>query len=284
MTDLFDFTPKPDAYAVMGNPVAHSKSPTIHAAFARQCGQNITYTAIQVDVGGFAQALGNFQAAGGRGLNITVPFKHEAWALCDERSARAERAKAVNTILFKPDGKRYGDNTDGAGLVRDILVNHGGRIAGRRVLLLGAGGAAHGVLGPLLDERPALLVIANRTADKARELAAEFAAFGAPEGGGYPALEGRQFDLIINGTAASLHGELPPLPDGVLAADGWCYDMMYGAAPTAFVRWAREQGAARALDGLGMLVEQAAESFYLWRGVRPQTAPVIAELRARLMG
>ncbi|HLA75173.1 MAG TPA: shikimate dehydrogenase [Gammaproteobacteria bacterium] len=278
MTDLFDFKPKPAAYAVMGNPVAHSKSPQIHAAFARQCNQRMTYTAIQVDVGGFAQAVGNFQAAGGHGLNITVPFKHEAWELCDELSARAAQAKAVNTIMFRPDGAIYGDNTDGVGLLRDLVINHGACIADRRVLVLGAGGAVRGMLGPLLNERPAQLVIANRTPDKARELAGEFAP-AQVQACGYEDLSGLKFDLIINGTAASLQGELPPLPDGVIAEGGWCYDLMYAQAPTIFMRWAWEQGAEKVLDGLGMLVEQAAESFNLWRGVRPQTAPVIEELR-----
>jgi len=279
MTDLFDFEPKPARYAVMGNPVTHSKSPQIHAAFARQCGKKITYTAIYVDIGGFTQAVGNFQAAGGQGLNITVPFKREAWELCDVRSARAAQAGAVNTLTFKLDGTLSGDNTDGAGLVRDIIGNHGGQIAGQRVLLLGAGGAVRGVSGPLLAERPAHLVIANRTLDKARELVAGFAALGEIEACAYASLAGMQFDLIINGTAASLQNELPPLPERILARQGWCYDMMYGSAPTLFMRWGERQGAARVLDGLGMLVEQAAESFFIWQAVRPQTAPVIQALR-----
>ncbi len=282
MTDLFDFKPKPDSYGVMGNPVAHSKSPQIHAAFARQCNKKITYTAIQVDVGGFKQAVGNFQASGGQGLNVTVPFKREAWELCDMRSARAVQAGAVNTITFKPDGTLHGDNTDGVGLVRDIMQNHGGRIAGQRVLLLGAGGAARGVLGPLLEEQPAELVIANRTLDKAHELVAEFRALGEVEASAYGALEGRQFDLVINGTAASLNKELPPLPSRVLAMEGWCYDMMYGSAPTLFMRWGEEQSAAKVMDGLGMLVEQAAEAFFIWLAVRPQTASVIQALRQAL--
>lgn len=285
MSSLFDFERREERYAVMGNPVAHSKSPFIHAAFARQRGHQIGYDAIQVDVGGLAQALGNFQAAGGKGVNITLPFKQEAFALCNEVSPRAQQARAVNTITFRTDGTRYGDNTDGAGLVRDILHNHSGVIARRRVLLLGAGGAARGVLGPLLAERPAQLMIANRTPDKALALAAEFsgaddgAVIGAVTGCGLPALAGTSFDLIINATAASLHRELPPLPEDVVASGGWCYDMMYSTQPTIFMRWASEHGAEKSLDGLGMLVEQAAEAFYLWRGVRPETAPVIAALR-----
>ncbi len=279
MTDMFNFEHQPARYAVMGNPVAHSKSPQIHAAFARQCGKKIAYTAIHVDVGGFDQAVGNFRAAGGQGLNITVPFKREAWELCDVRSMRATQAGAVNTLMFKPDGTLYGDNTDGVGLVRDILENHGGQIAGQRVLLLGAGGAVRGVLGPLLAERPAQLLIANRTLDKARELLAEFAPLGEIETCAYESLAGMQFNLIINGTAASLKNELPPLPECIVASQGWCYDMMYGSAPTLFMRWGERQGAAKVLDGLGMLVEQAAESFFVWHGVRPQTAPVIQTLR-----
>ncbi len=282
MPDLFDFERKSDRYAVMGNPVAHSRSPTIHAAFARQCGHQLTYTAIQVDVGGFAQAVDHFQAAGGRGLNVTVPFKREAWELCDVRSARAEQAGAVNTISFQPDGKTQGDNTDGVGLIGDILMNHGGQISGRRVLVLGAGGAVRGVLGPIMEQQPDELVIANRTVDKARELAAEFDALGKIAACTYSALAGKSFDLVINGTAASLQGELPPLPEDILAKGAWCYDMMYGASSITFVRWAEAHGADKALDGLGMLVEQAAASFYIWRGVRPDTAPVIKELRRSL--
>jgi len=268
-----------DRYAVMGNPIAHSKSPQIHAAFARQTGQDLSYTAILVEIDGFAQALTDFQEQGGKGVNVTVPFKREAWERVDRRSARAELAGAVNTILFMPDGSRDGDNTDGAGLIRDILQNHAGRLDGRRLLLLGAGGAARGVLGPLLDENPLELVIANRTANKAVALAAEFQRLGSVRGCGFPELRGARFDLIINATAASLHGEVPPLPADLFSENGWCYDMMYAAEPTAFIRWGEEHGAVKALDGLGMLVEQAAESFYLWRGVRPLTAPVIEELR-----
>ncbi len=282
MSSLFDFTPKTDRYAVLGNPVAHSKSPLIHAAFARALGHKIEYSAIYVESGGFAQAVGNFEATGGKGVNVTLPFKQEAYALCDELSARARLAQAVNTILFKSGGKRLGDNTDGVGLVRDILHNHHGRIAGRRVLLLGAGGAAHGALGPLLEEKPARLFIANRTPDKALELARAFSGMGSVQGGSYTGLAGQQFDLIINATSASLQDSVPPLPDGALAPGGWCYDMMYAATPTAFVRWGNAHGAAKALDGLGMLVEQAAESFYVWRGARPATAPVIESLRQRL--
>ncbi|MFQ5488569.1 MAG: shikimate dehydrogenase [Gammaproteobacteria bacterium] len=281
---LFDFDAPPDRYAVMGNPVAHSKSPQIHAAFARQTGQRMVYEAIQVDEGGFPQAVGNFQASGGKGLNITVPFKREAWELADERSQRAGEAGAVNTLLFRDDGGIYGDNTDGVGLVRDLVHNHGAVLAGGRLLILGAGGAVRGVLGPLLAERPASLVIANRTLYKAEELAAEFTGEVPIAASGFDELAGQCFDLVINGTAASLQGAALPLPDGILASGAWCYDMMYGSELTPFLRWAQQQGAAQCLDGLGMLVEQAAESFLLWRGVRPETAPVIAMLRASLAG
>jgi shikimate dehydrogenase len=273
VSSLFDFDAKPDAYAVMGNPIAHSKSPRIHAAFAEQTGQRITYSAIQVDPGGFN---------GGKGLNVTVPFKQEAWALAVTRGPEAELAGAVNTLLLDSDGALVGRNTDGIGLVRDICDNHRGRIAEQRVLLIGAGGAARGVLEPLLAQKPSHIVIANRTPDRAHELAKIFAALGNIAGAGFDDLRGQTFDLIINASAASLHGEVPPLPDDVLATNGWCYDMMYGAEPTPFVRWGLAHGAAQSLDGLGMLVEQAAESFTLWRGVRPDTRPVLALLRGAL--
>ena len=281
MSDIFDFGPAVDEYAVMGNPVAHSKSPRIHSLFAEQTGQAIHYSAIQVDPGGLEQAVGNFVASGGKGLNITVPFKQDAWELVDTRSARAELAGAVNTIKVEAV-TLYGDNTDGVGLVRDLQDNHDITLRDKRLLLMGAGGAARGVLAPLLEEQPADLVIANRTESRARDLADEFADLGQVTGCGYGALEDMQFDLLINATAASLQGELPPLPGGILAPDSACYDMMYGAQPTPFMEWAQQQGAVRVFDGLGMLVEQAAGSFFLWRGVRPDTAPVIATLREEL--
>lgn len=281
MGDIFDFGPRVARYAVMGNPIAHSRSPRIHSLFAEQTRQHIEYTAIQVDAGGFRQAVGNFEVNGGKGLNVTVPFKQEAWELADVRSALAERAGAVNTLSFE-SGRVRGDNTDGVGLLRDLQVNHGLQLAGRQVLLLGAGGAARGVLEPLLEAGPARLVIANRTPMRAAELAAAFRDLGPVAGGSFEALAGDSFDLVINATAASLHDEVPPLPAGLLTAQASCYDLMYGARPTAFLRWARAAGARQALDGLGMLVEQAAESFYIWRGVRPDTAPVIETLRREL--
>jgi shikimate dehydrogenase len=269
-----------ERYAVMGNPIAHSKSPRIHTLFAQQTRQDLEYTAILVELDGFEDAVAGFLADGGKGLNITVPFKEAAWALAQKRSPRAERAGAVNTLLLDQSGRHFGDNTDGAGLVRDLVINHGAVLQDRRLLLVGAGGAARGVIQPLLNENPALLVIANRTADKAIELARSFCELGRIEGCGLDDLEGHSFDIIINATAASLAGEVPALPVSIVTADCWCYDMMYGDQPTAFMEWARAQGAARTLDGLGMLVEQAAESFYLSRQIRPDTRPVIEALRS----
>ncbi|GAB6044149.1 shikimate dehydrogenase [Endothiovibrio diazotrophicus] len=267
-----------DRYAVMGNPIAHSKSPAIHARFAAQTAQDLEYRAILVEEGGFPAAVAAFRAEGGRGLNVTVPFKQQAWTAAERRSPRAERAGAVNTLRFDDDGTLYGDNTDGIGLVRDLTHNHGVALEGRRVLILGAGGAVRGVLQPILEHRPAQLVVANRTAVRAEELARLFADAGEVAGGGFD-LAAEPFDVVINGTAASLQGEVPPIASALLARGCFCYDMMYAAEPTAFLRWAMGHGVVRAVDGLGMLVEQAAESFHLWRGVRPDTAPVIEALR-----
>lgn len=273
-------TTQPDRYAVMGNPIAHSKSPLIHRQFAGQTGQVLTYDAILVDIGRFTEAVDAFRRDGGKGLNVTVPFKQDAWRLASRRTPRAERAGAVNTLWWDGNERLCGDTTDGVGLVRDLRDNHGIRIEGRRVLLVGAGGAARGVIEPLLAERPATLVIANRTPERAHELAAIFGGLAPITGCGFGELSGRSFDLAINATAAGLTGEVPPLPATVFAPGACAYDMMYGSEPTAFVRWSLAQGCARALDGLGMLVEQAAEAFFIWRGVRPDTAPVIARLRA----
>jgi len=270
-----------DNYAVFGNPIAHSKSPRIHTLFGEQTGIAVEYGAICAEPEEFAQDVMLFLVAGGKGCNITVPYKQEAWELADELSDYAARAKAVNTLAFRDDGIMVGHNTDGIGIVRDLQQNHGIRLQDKRILLLGAGGAVRGVLQPLLEAQPASLFIANRTADKALALAQDFAEFGQVSGGGFADISG-SFDLIINGTAASLQGELPPLPDGCLASGGCTYDMMYSAKPTAFVIWGRAQGAAQALDGLGMLVEQAAEAFFIWRGVRPDTAPVLTQLRDEL--
>jgi len=282
MTDLFDFDRPPDQYGVMGNPIAHSKSPQIHTEFARQTRERMVYRAMLVDLGGFAQAVGNFQANGGKGVNVTVPFKQDAWRLADELSERAQRAGAVNTLVFGENNRIFGDNTDGVGLLRDIQQNHQLSLAGKRILMLGAGGAARGVVAPLLESKPQSLIIANRTVDRAIELAQAFSNQEKVAGCAFAELAGQQFDLVINATSASLQGKLPPLPPGLLAQGAACYDMMYGREPTPFLQWARQQGCQKLMDGLGMLVEQAAESFALWRGKRPETTPVIELLRNQM--
>ncbi|HRE53918.1 MAG TPA: shikimate dehydrogenase [Candidatus Competibacter sp.] len=271
-------TKKIDRYAVMGNPIDHSQSPRIHALFAAQTGQALDYRAILVERGGFAEAARDFGGRGGRGLNVTAPFKQDAWVFADLLSAAAERAGAVNTLIFEAGGVR-GENTDGPGLVRDLTVNHGYPLAGQRILVVGAGGAARGILQPLLLEKPSQLVVANRTSETALELALRFGDLGRLSGCGFHDLVGQQFDLIVNATAAWVEDAAPPLPENVLVSGGWCYDMSYGKRPSPFMRWAQGCNAGRVLDGLGMLVEQAAEAFQLWRGVRPDTAPVIEALR-----
>ena len=266
-----------DQYAVIGNPIEHSKSPLIHQQFAEQTGQDLHYGRILGEV--FHEDVRYFFHNGGKGLNVTVPFKEQAFDLSDELSERAQTAGAVNTLVYRDDGSILGDNTDGVGLVTDLGCNHLFNFAGSKILLLGAGGASKGVIRPLLEQNPDLLVVANRTASKAVDLADSVSELGAVTGMGLEELSGKRFDLIINGTAAGLSGELPAIPDDCLEDGGWTYDMMYATEPTAFVRWGKEHGAGKALDGLGMLVEQAAESFYLWRGVRPETSQVIASLR-----
>lgn len=274
-----------DRYAVFGNPIKHSKSPLIHTFFAGQTQQDLEYTSILVPEDGFSEAVDNFLSSDGdgKGLNITVPFKVEAWQKAECHSARAKMAGAVNTLYRNEAGQLCGDNTDGLGLVVDITRNNGGEICGKDILILGAGGAVRGVLEPILALQPARLVIANRTVAKAEELAELFADHGAVEACSFEQLSGQQFDLVINGTAASLQGEVPPLPDNLLRDGAWCYDMMYAAEITAFNRWAAAHGAEKTLDGLGMLVEQAAESFAIWRGVRPETSELIQELRHQLL-
>jgi shikimate dehydrogenase len=268
-----------DRYAVVGNPVEHSKSPLIHSAFAEQTGQDLHYDRLLAPLHEFAATVQQFFNNGGKGLNVTVPFKQEAYALADTLTPRAQLAGAVNTLKQETDGRLLGDNTDGAGLVQDLTVNHELALGGKSLLVLGAGGAVRGVLGPLLEQQPRRLVIANRTAARAVELAGHFDMAAILAGCGLGDLAGQQFDLVINGTAASLEGQVPAVPDDVLLPGAVCYDMMYSQEPTAFVRWGQEHGAAASLDGLGMLVEQAAESFRIWRGVRPDTAPVLAMLR-----
>ena len=267
--------------AVVGNPVAHSRSPQIHARFAAIAGHAVDYTRLQSPLDRFVATVRAFAEGGARGCNVTVPFKGEAFAACACLSERARRAQAVNTITFEADGW-VGDNTDGAGLVRDIERNAGVPLRGRRVLVLGAGGAAAGALDPLLAARPAALVVANRTPAKARALIERFAASAArldvPLSATPLETPGADFDVLINATAASLNGAVPPLPPGTLRPGALALDMMYGAATQPFMRWARAQGAI-ARDGLGMLVEQAAEAYFVWMGVRPSTFQVLTELR-----
>jgi shikimate dehydrogenase len=266
-----------DRYAVVGNPIAHSRSPQIHTAFAQATGQNVEYTRLLAPLDGYAATVAGFRASGGRGLNVTLPFKAEAFRLADERSNRANRAGAVNTLRFD-EARTYGDNTDGVGIVRDITVNLGIPIEGRQLLLVGAGGAAQGVIPALLDARPSAIVVVNRTLARAEALATHFS--GQVRVAGFATLSVQRFDIIINATSAGLAGDVPPLPQAVCAGAALVYDMMYGKDETPFLAYARQAGAEKIADGLGMLVEQAAESFYLWRGVRPDTAPVLALLRA----
>lgn len=265
-------------YAVLGNPIHHSLSPLIHAQFARATGQDLSYEAILAPLDGFNTCVAQFRESGGQGANITLPFKEQAFALCTQRSARAELAGAVNTFKFE-NGAIWGDNTDGAGLVADLTRNLGVTLSGKRILLLGAGGAARGVMGPLLEGAPAQLVIANRTTSRAHDLAAAFTQPGKPPVIGCGLDEANTaFDLIINATSASLAGELPSLSSHVFKPDALAYDMMYGKALTPFLQLAQQHD-ARLADGLGMLVEQAAEAFYVWRGVRPDTQAVMTSLR-----
>lgn len=280
---LHEMTGTIDHYAIVGNPVAHSLSPKIHSQFAKQTGQLLDYTAILAPVDNFAETIAQFHALGGRGVNVTVPFKEMAYQLSNELSDRARTSRAVNTLLLDTDAGYYGDNTDGVGLLTDIKQNLGITLTNRRILLLGAGGAARGVTGPLLAENPEVLVVANRTANRAIDLAQDFINLGPICGQGLDSL-GREsaFDLIINATTASLTGHVLALPCNLVSEQTSAYDMVYASKPTHFMRWAASCGGAGTYDGLGMLVEQAAESFFLWRGVRPQTPAVIADLRAFL--
>lgn len=270
-----------ELYAVVGNPISHSKSPRIHSLFASQTGEPVEYTAIQAPLDDLAGTVHQFFGRGGQGLNVTVPFKEKAWTLADHRTPRAEKAGAANTLYLDQNDALVADNTDGVGIVRDLKHNHGVELKGARILVLGAGGAVRGVLGPILAEQPASLTIANRTVARAEALVRLFAdeagstrlaacGFDQPD---------QVFDIVINGTSASLKGDLPPISARVLGPNTVVYDMMYSLQTTTFNQWALDQGAQRVFDGLGMLVEQAAESFYIWRGVRPETAPVIEELR-----
>ncbi len=269
-----------DRYAVVGHPVAHSYSPFIHRLFAEDTGQRLVYDRIDVPPGEFRRRVDEFGAGGGRGLNVTLPHKFAAFEYAERLTGRARDAGAVNTLAWQPDGV-LGDNTDGAGLLRDLRANLGFEPAGARILLLGAGGAARGALPPLADEAPDAIVIANRTPARAERLAADFGGRGAIAACSFEGITGR-FDLVLNATSASLANAVPAVPADAVDAGTLCYDMMYGKGPTAFLRWASAAGAGRLADGTGMLVEQAAESFALWRGVRPETGPVLDALRARL--
>ncbi|AOY89386.1 shikimate dehydrogenase [Marinobacter salinus] len=270
-----------DLYAVVGHPVSHSKSPRIHSLFASQTGEPVEYTAIQAPLDGFAATVRQFFDRGGKGVNVTVPFKEQAWQLADRRTGRAEKAGAANTLYYDSEGLLTADNTDGCGLVRDLVGNHGVTLRGANILVLGAGGAVRGVIGPILAEQPAALTIANRTVARADALVDLF----SDEAGdtvltacGFEQPD-QPFDVIINGTSASLQGDLPPLSANVIGTDTVVYDMMYSLQTTTFNQWALEQGATNVFDGLGMLVEQAAESFRVWRGVTPESATVIDTLR-----
>lgn len=269
-----------DQYAVFGSPIKHSKSPRIHQLFAEQAQQSLQYRAELVPAEQFEQQVSEFFKGEGKGLNCTVPLKELAWSYANKLTERARLSKAVNTLKLQGDGSILGDNTDGIGLVTDLLNNHGLILKQKRILILGAGGASRGIIGPLLDQQPVQITIVNRTVEKALGLAEEFSHKGKVNGCAYNELLGQQFDLIVNATSASLSNELPPLPVGVLAEQGSCYDLAYANEATAFVRWAREQQANKSLDGLGMLVEQAAEAFYVWRGVRVNTALVIELLES----
>ncbi|WP_282364485.1 shikimate dehydrogenase [Pseudomonas sp. PS01297] len=270
-----------DRYVVFGNPIAHSKSPVLHRLFAEQTGQSMQYDTLLAPLNDFGgSALAFFQQ--GRGANVTVPFKEDAYRLANSLTARAQRAGAVNTLSKLADGTLLGDNTDGAGLVRDLTVNAGFSLKGKRILILGAGGAVRGALEPILAEGPASVTIANRTVEKAEVLVELFSDLGPVAASGFDWLK-EPVDLIINATSASLAGEVPPIASSLIEpGQTLCYDMMYGKAPTPFCLWASEHGAGHVMDGLGMLAEQAAEAFYLWRGVRPDTAPALAELRRLL--
>ena len=271
-----------DLYCVFGNPIGHSRSPAIHSQFAAQTSQDMHYEARLAPVDDFAGALEQFAAEKGLGANVTVPFKEDAFALCAHLSQRAQRAGAVNTLIKQDDGSWLGDNTDGAGLVRDITQNLGFDLTGKRILLLGAGGAARGVIAPLLAEKPATLHLANRSAEKATALIQQFIDLvpaGIISASGFAEIPAGTFDLVINATSASLGGESLPIADTVFSPSGLAYDMMYSKTETPFLRQARLAGVNRLADGLGMLVVQAAEAFFLWRGVQPDSQTVLKLLR-----
>ena len=267
-----------DRYGVMGYPVSHSRSPVIHNLFAAQTRQNIRYELLQVPPDKLEFAVDQFRRTGGRGLNITVPHKQAVVGLCDRLSARAEAAGAVNTLAFGEDGI-FGDNTDGIGLVRDLEINLGEKLEGATILILGAGGASRGIVGPLLERGPKKLVVANRTPERAVAIAERFGDGDNVTARGFEEFgDAEAFDIVINATSAGVHGETPPYPAAAVGKRSLCYDLSYGLKPTPFCLWARDAGAGRRSMGWGMLVEQAAESFYIWRGKRPDTGPVLRQL------
>ncbi len=265
-----------DYYAVLGTPISHSKSPRIHRLFAKQTNQNLNYIAQEVNAENFVEAVTAFFQNGGKGLNCTVPLKELAWQFAEHKTERADYAKAVNTLILQKDGSILGDNTDGIGLVNDLKNNHHVTLQNKKVLILGAGGATRGIILPLLAQQPAEIFVVNRTLEKAKNLANDFKQ--KIHVGCFDDLQNQQFDLVLNATSASLNNQLPPLPDDLLTSQSICYDLAYGNLPTAFVKWGKKQGAIKSVDGLGMLVEQAAEAFFIWRGIRPQTQDVITLL------
>ncbi len=278
MTEKSDATSVIDRYAVMGYPVAHSRSPVIHRLFAVQTGQNLQYELLEVEPKKLESAIKQFARTGGKGLNITLPHKSEVTRFVDDMSDRASTAGAINTLMFK--GKEiYGDNTDGVGLIRDLTDNLEINLEGANILILGAGGSTRGIMSPLLDENPESIVIANRTMDKAKALAQIYSAQGSVSAVSFKNIRTPpEFDLIINATSAGVKGEAPPYPESAISENTICYDLSYSMNATPFSSWAKEHGAAKSYMGWGMLVEQAAESFYLWRGVRPDTAAVLKQL------
>lgn len=270
----------PDQYAVFGHPINHSKSPRIHQLFAQQTEQNLVYKAQDVPAESFKQTIDTFFSQGGKGINCTVPLKELAYQRADSLSKRAQSSKAVNTLVLQEDGTLYGDNTDGIGLVTDLTDNHSITLLNSRILILGAGGASRGIIGPLMKKSPSCLVIANRTVEKAINLSGEFSQLGNINGCGYDELKEKKFDLILNATSASLTEKIPNITENILAKNACCYDLAYSNQQTAFVKWGFTHGAKKNLDGLGMLIEQAAEAFFIWRGVRPKTSAIIELLNS----
>ncbi len=270
----------PDQYAVFGHPINHSKSPRIHQLFAQQTEQNLVYKAQDVPAESFNQSIDTFFTQGGKGINCTVPLKELAYQRADSLSERAQFSKAVNTLVLQEDGTLYGDNTDGIGLVTDLTDNHSITLLNSRILILGAGGASRGIIEPLMKKSSSCIVIANRTVEKAITLSDEFSQLGDISGYGYDELKEKKFDLILNATSASLTGKTPNITENILAKNACCYDLAYSNQQTAFVKWGFTHGAKKNLDGLGMLIEQAAEAFFIWRGVRPKTSAIIELLNS----